>query len=128
MTHFVASAVAGTPAIPATSNPSKSAGENGGADDPLTEVVPVHEPWVPTVQDVRRPANDKHANLLDKDYAARCARMLPQMHTCYTHEPRSLSAITRYHECVMSTEHLMITEWPGLLLYVFACARNMIRI
>ena len=35
VTHFVASAVAGTPAIPATSNPSKSAGENGGADDPL---------------------------------------------------------------------------------------------
>ena len=45
----------------------KSAGENGGANDPLIEVVPVHEPWVPTVQDVRRPANDKNANLLDKD-------------------------------------------------------------
>ena len=44
-----------------------SAGENGGADDPLTEVVPVHEAWVPTVQDVRRPANDYNANLLDKD-------------------------------------------------------------
>ena len=65
VTHFVASAVAGTPAIPATMR--KSAGENGGADDPLTEVVPVHEAWVQTVQDVRRPANDKNANLLDKD-------------------------------------------------------------
>ena len=87
VTHFVASAVAGTPAIPATSNPSKSAGENGGADDPLTEVVPVHEPWVPTVQDVRRPANDKNARLLDKD------SLLPRNRYDYTSAPLDLTSV-----------------------------------
>ena len=65
----------------------KSAGENGGADDPLTEVVPVHEPWVPTVQDVRRPANDKHARLLDKD------SLLPRNHYDYTSAPLDLTSV-----------------------------------